>query len=395
MDNQLTSRSLERRLKKYVLKENFDFFASCTIGFESVLEKELSSIPELEIKKMTTGGIEFSGPIDLIYFANVSVRVANRILIRITTLTIKSLPELFNKMKRVKWEVFLGQNPQFCFDITAKNSRLHHTGNIASTMRDGITDYYQQFKEKVQIQEKGDVCIFVRFFDDECTISLDTSGEHLHKRGYKSFSVDAPIRETIASGLLQLTRLKERPVILDPFCGSGTFLFELALILQQERPGIFRSFAFEKLPFYNEPRYRKIKNVLSSSSISADFDTKWLGFDINPKAIDASESNKKYSPIFSPVMFSVSDFFELKNSFEDKGLIISNLPYGKRIDSHEMTLSDLYRHIGKQFKKEFLGWDFLLVIPDNHLEKYLDLSVKRQMTFSNGGISVKAIWGVC
>lgn len=393
MDEKITERSLERRIKRYILGENRLFFAGCTPGFEKILEDELAVIPELKIEAVFNGGIEFSGPIDLMYFANFSVRSANRILLRIETLTIKSYPELFNKMKRISWELYLGMNPKFGFDVTSNKSRLHHTDNIASSMKEGIESYYRMLGISPDKTEEIEQMLYVRFFDDECTISIDTSGEHLHRRGYKKFSVDAPIRETIAASLLLQSRTNGIPVIIDPFCGSGTFLFELALLAQHVRPGIFRSFAFEKLPFFNDARWRRIRKILESSVETADFDILWLGFDIDPSAIRAAESNRAVSAEFSPITFKQADFFELKNTFGQSGMIISNPPYGRRIGGSFQAMTDFYTKMGNHLRSEFSGWDFLLILAHPDYEDALDLTIGREFTFSNGGIPVKAIWG--
>jgi len=392
MKTELSEHALERRIKRYILKEKHDFFAGCAIGFESILKQELSAIPELQFDNYFDGGIEFSGSIDLMYFANYSSRIANRILLRIGQFKTKSYPELFNKCKRLSWELYLGISPDVSFEVTAKSSRLHHTANIENSIFEAIENYYSQFGIEVKKTENSKSKIYVRLFDDNCTISIDTSGDHLHKRGYKKYSVDAPIRETIASGILLQSRKKESAVIIDPFCGSGTFLFEYILASNSIQPGFVRKYSFEHFPFFNQARWNKIKNIFPNTE--QDHSTvKYLGFDVDVNAIHAANENIKSASIFRSLKFDHQDFFELKNTFGSDGLIISNPPYGKRVGGSFEDMIFFYERMGNHLRKEFSGWDFLFILAHPAYITALKLTAGREMKFNNGGIDVKAIWG--
>lgn len=385
---ELSPRALQRRLKRYFLKKTHTFFASCSFGFEKVLLEEIKKLPNISNIVSSDGGIEFCGPIDTVYEANLKLYSAHRILIRVATFKCKSYPSLFNKTKTKPWEHLLGISPSISIKVSSKKSRIHHTDNIADSIADAIKTRYQNFDRSINVDSSNQIKIFVRIFNDECTLSLDTSGEHLHKRGYKQYNVDAPIRETYASALLQNLKLYEYETILDPCCGSGTFLFEADLLIRKQFPGIDRSFSFENMPFFNAAKFNKIKDQQSTSSNNK----KLIGIDINPKAIDACQKNSANLPN-TDIEFINGDALDLKNTWNKRGLIVSNLPYGIRVGGSFKTVSEFYKNLGKQLAKEYSKWDVLLISNKTSLLDLLQVNTKNKIKFDNGGIKVTAILG--
>jgi len=218
---ELSQRALERRLKRHFLKKVHVFSASCEPGLTSVLSKEVRTKLEPDDMEIFQGGVEFSGKLELGLLANLELRTAQRINLRVCSFICKSYPELYNKMLRIPWELFLGIDPVIEIKVSSKQSKLHQTDNIADTVYSGIRDYYERFKGEVG-REKGKFKLYVRFFMDRVILSFDLSGDHLHLRGRKNFTVDAPMRETLAAGVLLWNGLEEYPVVVDPCCGSGT-----------------------------------------------------------------------------------------------------------------------------------------------------------------------------
>lgn len=383
----LSERALERRLKRHMRKENHTFFVSCPPGFESFLETELRRIGDPGVTEHIKGGITFSGSLDWIYKVNLQSAVAGRLLLRIGSFTCKSYPELFSKSQRLDWELVLGRNPTFSFNVSATESRLHHTDNIAKAMGDGILAYYSQWPEqKIEIADKSDLTVFVRFQDDVCTVSLDTTGEHLHKRGYKPFSVEAPLRENLAAGLLIWAEAEKFPVIVDPFCGSGTFLFESVRKTSGPFPGENRTYGFEKAAFFRDADLKRIQKSIPKPE---EVTQVAYGSDVSAKAIDAARKNAAQAKVDTRIRFELADAVELKNSWPSPGLIISNPPYGKRIG----PVSDAEAVLGRFFHQlytDFPGWTWCIVVPE---ETRFPWKTLRELKFNNGGLWVKAVMG--
>ncbi|HEV2123167.1 MAG TPA: THUMP domain-containing protein, partial [Chloroflexota bacterium] len=182
----LSERALERRLKRHLMKEAHSFFTPCAPGFEDVLKREVEALPQVTLHDGERGGVSFSGPLDTVYHANLQLRTAHRVLLRIDDFLAQSYPALFDRVSRVPWELYLGFNKQYSLRVSAKTSRLRHHKNIAKTVHDGICKAVEPLGLSPTLQDEATLEIQVRLFQDRCSLSLDTSGEHLHKRGYRT-----------------------------------------------------------------------------------------------------------------------------------------------------------------------------------------------------------------
>jgi putative N6-adenine-specific DNA methylase len=242
---QLTERGLERRLKRHLLKENQTYFAVCAPGFEEVTKQNIEGLENITVLSAETGGITFQGNLNTMYHTNLQLRTAHRVLLRVDDFLAQSYPMLFNKVKKIPWELYLGFNKTCSIHVSAKESRLHQHKTIAKTIHDGISEYMQTLGLSPHLNVDAPTEIHVRLFQDRCTLSINTSGEHLHKRGYRQLVSEAPIRETLAASILQTVDVQSFEMILDPMCGSGTFLIEAVLMLKNIAPGLQRNFAFE------------------------------------------------------------------------------------------------------------------------------------------------------
>lgn len=382
----LTLRALERRLKRYFLKNDHQFFAACAPGLETVLLREVQALEDCQTAELTPGGVEFSGPLKLVYAANLKLRTANKVLLRIFDFSARSYPELYNKTRTKRWEVIVGRSGRIAFEITSRQSRLHHTDNMAKAVLDGINTYYEPFALKIQRDDKATLRIFIRAVEDHFTFSVDTSGELLHKRGYKTRTVLAPLRETLSSGVLQHLDLARYPVILDPCCGSGTLIFEAAALLTNSYPSLNRSYALEKLPFFNADFWEKLKQKITATRVPSSVCL--IGSDIDPDAIAAASQNQSDLGIPADLQFNAADALELKNSWGKKGLIVTNLPYGVRLKKESASLDKFYTQLGQHLKKEFSGWDALLLSNGSQLGKKLDLKLTNLAQLNNNGIEI-------
>ncbi len=386
----LTSRGLERRLKRHLLKEPQDYLAVTTPGFEHITADELTGI-NAAVKNRISGGVEFSGGLDLVYLSNLRLRTANRVLMRIGSFTSRSYPELYNKAKRISWELYIGFNKEISFSVSSHNSRLHHSEKISDAVYDAIKEEMGKLGLEVKKSRESSLRFFLRLADDVCTISIDTSGELLYKRGYRREVGHAPIRETTAAALLMESQWEKYPLIVDPLCGSATFMLEAALMACNRAPGINRDFAFSFWPCFNESKWERLKREALQEE-RKNCRLQLVASDISSDAIRASEENLKNLGLDGAVKLSRQDCLSFKPESEEKGLIISNLPYGKRVGAG-MEIREFYRMFGAHLRCYFQGWSYGFVVEDPDFEKIAGLERKKEIRFVNGGLKVRFVQG--
>jgi putative N6-adenine-specific DNA methylase len=404
MNETLTERGLERRLKRHLLKEAQEFFAVCAPGFEEFLKGELSALshqlsaksvhtkentdsnllsPLLTLKTQETGGITFTAPLDTMYHANLHLRSAHRVLLRIDDFLAQSYPMLFNKTKKIPWELYLGFNKTYTVQVSAKESRLHQHKTITKTIHEAITESLKPLGLSPQLHDSAPLEIHARLFQDRCTLSVNTSGEHLHKRGYRQLVSEAPIRETLAASILQSVDLKKFATILDPMCGSGTFLIEAALLLKNVAPGLQRSFAFEQLPFFQTSKWQRFR--LESAQRQQETAVKLLGFDIDAHNIEIAKANAAKAGVADAIHFEVADAIALKVPAHGKTLLVCNVPYGERLET------SVLQPFAKNLQKNFKGCSFVFV--SKELDWLEALEVQSSKRFQNGGLGVYLVTG--
>lgn len=389
----LSERALERRLKRHFLKEEFSYFAVCAPGFEVYLLQELNQLPNLSNLERKHGGVEFSASLDAMYLTNLHLRTAHRVLLRIDDFLAQSYPMLFNKAKKVPWELYLGFNQEVHIEVSAKTSRLRHKENIANAVFDGMLTALTPLGLKPVRSETAPIQIFVRLFQDRCTVSINTSGEHLHKRGYKLLSSQAPLRETLAASILMACDWQTYDLIVDPMCGSGTFLLEAALMAEKRLAGRERTFVFEYFPSFQKSKWQRInQQTIKDAPLNT---VQLVGSDIDAKVVKVAQENADRVKL-NTIQFSQADattfpYSTLKTSFANKALLIANLPYGKRLGS-KTEVKRLHQNFLAQLLSECRGWDIALVTP--HPEWFINnLGGVRQIKFKNGGLDVSLLMG--
>jgi putative N6-adenine-specific DNA methylase len=389
----LTERGLERRIKRHLSKQTFSYLATTTPGFENVLKEELKGIENTQSLKPIDGGVEFSGPLDLIYIANLTLRSANRVLLRIDAFVARSYPELFNKIVRINWELFIGFNKKVSFKVSSRNSRLHHTGNIENSVFEGVQSSMAKLGVSIENTPDAPVRIFVRFFDDNCTLSIDSSGELLYKRGYRTEVANAPMRESVAAAILLGLNIAQFDIIADPMCGSGVFVFESAMILKNHAPGSKREFSFSQWPSFNAEKYERFRNK-SLISENKDLSVKLIGSDINANTVASAKLNCKNLSLNQSIELLAADCLEFNKTREmqSNGLVVSNLPYGKRVGELD-ALNNFYKKFGVHFRNVCKGWTFALIAADNKFPQHAKLNIVSKIQFENGGIPVTCFIG--
>ena len=384
----LTPAGLARRIKRHLAKTVREYLAITTPGFEPVLEREIRAFPDVTVKRAINGGVEFYGPLSSAYHANLKLRTANRVLMRIDTFIARSLPELYQKAKRIHWELFIGFEKEVAFEASSGSSRLHHTDNIIKGVFQGVADRMKGLGVTLAHNQEAPIKIFIRFSHDKCTVSIDSSGELLHKRGYRQEIGHAPLRETTAAGLLLHAGWDEcsYPVIADPLCGSGTFVIEAAMLAHNRAPGYGRSFSVCSWPSFNGPVFERVKREALAAECP-EITIRLLASDISQTAIMAAKNNIGRAGFAKDIALRCSD-----GGFGNEGLVISNLPYGKRAFAEDDP-AVFYKTLGTHLKKACRGWHYGFILADRELIKLLGLPVSGELRFENGGIPVTFVSG--
>lgn len=388
MNTQLTPAGLRRRLKRHLLKAPQHFFAATIPGLEPMLEQEVRLLPQVSGVRSVTGGVEFSGPLAMVYHANLKLRTAHRVLLRIDSFAARSYPELYNKAQRRPWELYTGFEKEIAFEAASVSSRLHHTENIAKAVFDGCADHMLQLGVALTPRKEAALRFFVRFANDHCTISADSSGTLLYKRGYRQEPGHAPLRETIAAAMLMNAGWKRFPVIADPLCGSGTIIIEAALCAMNRAAGAGRSFAFLSWPWFRQSIWDRLKREARTEEKACQ--VRLYAADISPRAVASAKNNAQRAGVAGSIDLQCRNCFSFNcdGSAGDSGLIIANLPYGKRSFAGGSGQRDFYRQWGGHLKKYCRGWTYGFIVNDRSFLKTAGLPGRLTAQFENGGIPV-------
>ncbi len=388
----LTPAALRRRLKRHVLKATHSFFAVCQPGFEPWLESEVRHLPGAESVRAEEGGVACDGPLDLVYHANLSLCTAVRVLVRVGSFRATSFPELHNRAKRVAWEHWVGMAEGVRYEVSAKRSRLMHERRTVSAVHEALAGNMAKLGRSVVVDAESLVCVHVRVSQDRCTLSMDTSGELLHKRGYRTTPIRSPIRETTAAALLMSCGFAAHGALVDPVCGSGTFPIEAARMLRGIPPGADRRCAFESLPWYSRPKWERLRSA-ALAAVRPASGCVLAGSDVAAEAVEAARANAEAAGVGEDVSFAVADARTLTRDSRlgPDGLLIGNLPYGKRTARTGVS-RELYPALGARLREQFRGWEFAFVIPRG-AEALLGLPISTRLRFVNGGIPVVCVGG--
>lgn len=360
----------------------YELIAPCHFGLEAVLKREIIKLG-LQIKKVEDGKVTFIGDEAAICRANINLRTTERILIKIGSFHATTFDELFEGTKALPWEQFIPENGRFWVaKATSIKSKLFSPSDIQSIMKKAMVERLKSKYHKDWFSEDGDSFpIRVTIMKDEVTVGLDTSGDSLHKRGYRLATVKAPITETLAAALLMLTPWNKERILVDPFCGSGTFPIEAALIGANIAPGINRSFIAEEWKHLIPKKswYNAIDEVQSSIIQNPDMDIQ--GYDISHNAIKASMENAKNAGVSEMLHFQQRPLSQLSHR-KKYGFIITNPPYGMRLDA-DSEIQELYREIGETYRR-LDDWSMFLITAYEHAEKYIGRKADKNRKIYNG-----------
>lgn len=350
--------ALSRRIKRHVVGRIQEFFVSTAPGFESLCLDELheASLATRDGRSVP-GGVQFSGRLHECYQANLMLRTANRVLMRIGLFKATGFRELERRLSRFPWELYLPPDAVIEPRVASHHSRLHHSEAIAERLRGAIRRPEGAGSGVVQR-------LFVRVVDDRFTLSLDSSGDHLHKRGIKTHAAAAPIRETLAAAALRIAGYDGREVVVDPMCGSGTFALEAAMMAGHIPPGWHRSFAFMKWPSFRPGRWAFLRKEAGKRMTPPPRRPAVFASDRDPKACALLQACLDSCGLSDMVRVGGQDFFDLVPSDlgTGKGLVVINPPYGRRLGTPAESRR-LFREICRKLASEYNSWKIVLIPP--------------------------------
>lgn len=366
----------------------YELIAPCHFGLESVVKNEIYDLG-YEIVQVDDGRVSFTGDEEAIVRANLSLRVAERVLLKVGSFHAESFEDLFQGTKALPWEEFLPKDAKFWVTkASSVKSRLFSPSDIQSVMKKAMVSRMAEYYGITQFPETGasyPVRVFLK--KDEVTVAIDTTGDSLHKRGYRKYKVAAPIAENLAAGLIALTPWKPGRMLVDPFCGSGTFLIEAAMISAHIAPGLTRSFTAETWEnLIPAELWAEIREELRSE-IDTTVECDLQGYDIDRDAIYAARENAKLAGVANLIHFQVRPVQELSHP-RAYGFIITNPPYGERLEGGEEQASELiqlYRTLGEHFRA-LNAWSMYVITSYADAEKALGMKAQKNRKIYNGMI---------
>ncbi len=387
--------ALSKRIKRHVVGRSHLFFVSTSPGLSQLCLKDIESTVTGAVRAtIAAGGIEFEGRLVECFAANLNLRTANRILMRITSFKATNFRQLEKSISRLPWELYIHPGSKIRMRVTTRHSRLFHTEAVSQTVRKCIRDRWPA----VGIDSGADLCpnpmqtVYIRAVDDRLTVSLDSSGEHLHKRGLKPYPGQAPIRETLAAAVLNWAGYRPGIPLIDPMCGSGTFSLEAAFIAKQIPPGYFRSFAFMGWPAFRPRQWDYLKRV-SEKRFQKMVQPLIFASDRAPERARQLEKCVVEYGLTDAVKTACTDFFSLSpgGMAGGTGLVVLNPPYGYRMGNRKESRL-MYRAICDKLTHDFSGWRCALILPEQQIIKTKLITMKSHRLY-HGGLKLRVLIG--
>ncbi len=371
-----------------VMDNNFKMVAKTLFGFEEILAKELTQLGAQHVK---TGvrNVSFEGDKGFMYKANLGLRTAIKILKPIHSFRVNNEQDLYDKVYKMDWSTYMKPTGTLAIDATVHSELFTHSQYIALKTKDAIVDKFRDTtKERPNIDLRfPDLKVNVHIDRQQCTISLDASGESLHKRGYKTATNIAPINEVLAAGLVMLSGWDGQSDFMDPMCGSGTILAEATMIACNIPPNLMRKeFAFERWQDWDVDLFEKIEESLLSKT--RDFHHKMIGYDKSPSAVAKAKDNIKNASLDEFVTIKHEDFFKTQKAGEEKLHMVFNPPYGERLD---IDMEKFYADIGDTLKQGYPGTDAWFITSNLEALKHVGLRPSRKIHLFNAKLEARLV----
>lgn len=364
------------------MSEQFEMIAKTFQGLEEILAEELTVLGanDIEIGRRM---VSFTGDKRMMYKANFCLRTAIRILKPIKHFTAKDADEVYNQIQAIPWEEYLDVDKTFAIDAVVFSEEFRHSKFVSYKVKDAIVDYFREKTGKrpsVRINNP-DIMLNIHIAQTTCTLSLDSSGESLHRRGYRQEAVEAPLNEVLAAGMILMTGWRGECDLIDPMCGSGTIPVEAALIARNIFPGVFRKgFAFEKWVDFDSDMFDELYN---DDSQERDFDHKIYGYDNSPKANEIATHNVKAAGVSKDIILKLQPFQQFEQP-KEKSIIVTNPPYGERISTNDLL--GLYQMIGERLKHAFVGNEAWVLSYREECFDQIGLKASQKVPLFNGAL---------
>ena len=367
------------------------FFASCPRGLEALLAEDLTAAGVSDLKPIP-GGVHFVAEWPTCYAANLHSRIATRILWRVAHGRYAKEDDIYNLALGTDWPSWFAAGQTIRVDVTAVKSPLKSLDFITLRIKDAVCDRFRADtgqRPSVDTREP-DVRVHGFITVDECTLYIDTSGAPLYQRGLRQKTVDAPLKENVAAGILRLSGWQPGVPLLDPMCGSGTFLLEAAQMALNIAPGAGRDFGFQRLKNFQLPVWKKLLDQAMDAEKPAA-NAQIYGSDISPVAVRAALANLDRAGLLPAVTLSTGDLLEIDapaNYGKNPGIMIANPPYGERLSELD-ELAAFYPLLGSALKRSFAGWNCYLLSADLRLPKLMRLTPSKKTPLYNGAIECR------
>ena len=370
-----------------MMTDKFNMVAKTFLGLEGVLADELRA---LGAEDVTEGNrvVAFKGDKEMLYRSNFACHTAVRVLKPFLTLQSTGADDLYEQLKTFDWEQLMSVKSTFAIDATVYSENFTNSRFVTYRVKDAIADFFnEKYGKRPNIRlTNPEIRLDVHISGRDVTLSLDSSGDPLFKRGWRVAQTDAPINEVLAAGIIMLSGWDGKTDLVDPMCGSGTFLIEAALIGANIAPGVYRdSYAFQQWPDYDEELFNKIYN---DDSAEREFTHKIYGSDIEGKAIAIARANVKSAGLNKYIELERRDINDIEN-VPAGGTLISNPPYGERINVED--IESLYHDLGYKFKHTFQGYNVWLICYDNELSYKIGLKPSIRYKLNNGGLDCELL----
>lgn len=369
--------------------QNFKMIAKTFYGFEDILSEELLALGAQKINKGNRN-VSFYGDKGFLYKSNLSLRTALKILKPVCEFRFKDINEYYDNIYSLKWEDYIDPTSSFLINSVVFHSNVFNNSKFTSLKaKDAIVDRFRdKFKKRPSINSfNPELRIEIHVNRNTCTVSLDSSGESLHKRGYKKYNSAAPLNEVLAAGIVLMSKWDKKSDLLDPMCGTGTFLIEAAMIAKNIAPNLNRlSFAFEKWKDWDSKLFEIIEESVRSKEI--DFDYKLYGFDISNSMVKKAQKNIEVAEIDIDIEIVKKDFFNSKKTDEDKLHILINPPYDKRIST---DVNVLYKKIGDTLKNNYLYSDVWIITANLEAIKSIGLRSNKKIKLYNSNLESRLL----
>ena len=366
---------------------NFQFFATCPRGFETLLADELLAQRALKIV-VTDGGVSFEGNLETMYRANLHSRIATRIMSRVGQGSYATEEDIYKATFKLHWPSWFKVNQTIRVKVTGVKCPLKSLDFVTLRIKDAVCDRFREegaLRPSVSVRDP-DVRIHAYLTQDQYQLYLDTSGAPLYQRGFRDVSVIAPLRENLAAGIIMLSGWIPGTPFLDPMCGSGTFLIEAAMMAVDQPPGMKRIFGFQKLTSFDEGLWKKIESEAINKMKPIEF-LDIYGSDMDLRAVRVARHNLKVAGLEEVAKVMQSDFIKLEPPTAE-GTLVTNPPYGQRIGEDE-DLKEVYPVWAKHMKESFGGWNTYFLTADLEMPKDMRLKPSKKTPLYNGALECR------